>query len=250
MGPGKRVFRPRLWPTVATVVLLPVLVSLGFWQLDRAQEKRDIQTRFEQRAHEAPIHLGAQLEPVNKVHYRKAIVRGVYDAQHQILLDNKMYNGRVGYQVITPLKIAGSDTWVLINRGWVAQGVSREKLPDITPPTGQVTVNGLIETAHDHVFAMGSQSRENKGWPAVMLWLDLKQIAHETGYRLQGFEVLQDAQDPGKYARVWQLVVMPPEKSVSYAVQWFAMAVALVVIYFVVNIRRVEGEDGRESENG
>lgn len=245
----KRVFRPGFWPSIATLLLLPVLISLGFWQLDRAEEKREIQTRVEQRTRAASLHIGASLEPAEQVRYRNATVSGTYDARYQLLIDNKFHNGRVGYQVITPLQISGSDTWVLVNRGWVPQGSDRQSLPDVRPPAGTVTVRGLIEIPHGHVFAMGDDNRTNSGWPAVVLWLDLARYARETGYRLQPFEILQDPADTGGYERQWTLVVMPPEKSVSYAVQWFAMAVALVVIYIVVNLRRVEDEDGRASGN-
>jgi len=236
---GKRQFRPRLWPTIATLVLLPILIALGFWQLDRAQEKREIQQRFERRTHEAPLVLGASLiDSPKALHYRQATARGVYDAKHQLLIDNKVHQGRVGYDVLSPLRIQGTDTWVLVNRGWVAQGSSRHDLPALPVPQGTVEVHGLLEVPDGKPLFVGGDYREGSGWPAVALWLDLTRYAKQTGYRLQPMELLQDPKDPGDYPRDWQIVTLPPEKSVSYAVQWFTMAGALVIIYIVVNLRR------------
>ncbi|MEJ2508097.1 MAG: SURF1 family protein [Gammaproteobacteria bacterium] len=239
MRVGKRQFRPRLWPTIATLVLLPILIALGFWQLDRAQEKREIQQRFEQRTREAPLVLGARLVDSPKaVHYRRATARGVFDAKHQLLIDNKVYEGKAGYDVLTPLRIQGTDTWVLVNRGWVPQGRSRKDIPTVPVPEGTVEVHGLIELPDGKPLFVGGDYREGSGWPSVALWLDLARYAKQTGYRVQPFELLQDPKDPGNYPRQWQIVTLPPEKSVSYAVQWFTMAAALVIIYIVVNLRR------------
>ena len=250
---AKRQFRPRLWPTLATLVLLPILIALGFWQLDRAQEKREIQQRFEQRAHEAPLVLGASLiDSPKAVHYRQASARGVYDGKHQLLIDNKVYRSQAGYDVLTPLRIQGTDAWVLVNRGWVARGPSRKELPAVPAPQGTVEVHGLIEVPDGKPLFLSGGYREGSGWPARALWLDLASYEKQTGYRLQPFELLQDPKDPGDYPRHWQIVTLPPEKSVSYAVQWFTMAGALVIIYIVVNLRRTspsgEGEgDSHES---
>lgn len=240
---GNRDFRPRLWPTIATVVLLPVLIALGFWQLDRAQEKQAIQERFEHRARKAPLVLGADMVLPDEVHYRRVTARGTYDGNHQLLIDNKVFEGRAGYQVLTPLRLEDSDTWVLVNRGWVAQGADRGKLPAIPVPRGPVEVHGLAGLPEGKPLFIGDHDRENKSWPAVVLWVNLARYAKATGYRLQPIEILQDPKDPGDFPRHWQIVALPPEQSVSYAVQWFALAAALAIIYLVVNTHRIESDD-------
>lgn len=244
---GGRQFRPRLVPTLATLALFPILVWLGIWQLHRADEKRAIENMYAQRTAQSPLHLGAQIENAEQIHYRRVIVTGRYDEAHQFLLDNKVYQGRAGYDVITPLQLQDSDTWVLVNRGWIPQGNSREDLPDLETPAGTVTITGLAEMPPAKGVFMGDQNRENSGWPAVVLWLDLQHVAAQTGRALQPVVVLQDPGDPGAFVRHWTLVVMPPEKSVSYAVQWFSMALALLIIFVVVNLKRIEETPGAES---
>lgn len=239
-----RDFCPRLWPTVATLVLLPVLIALGFWQLDRAQEKRAIQQRFEQRAREAPLLLGPNMVSPDEVHYRRVAARGTYDAEHQLLIDNRVFAGRAGYDVLTPLRLEGTDTWVLVNRGWVGQGADRASLPVLSVPGGRVEVHGLAGLPESKPLFVADHARENHGWPAVALWADLAHYAKATGYRLQPIEILQDPRDPGPYPRHWRIVSLPPEQSTSYAVQWFALAAALIIIYLVVNTHRVASGSG------
>lgn len=250
MRVGNRDFRPRPWPTIATLVLLPVLIVLGFWQLDRAQEKRALQQRFEQRAREVPLRLGPNMVSPDAVHYRHVTARGTYDAEHQLLIDNKVFAGRAGYEVLTPLRLEGSDTWVLVNRGWVRQGADRARLPALPAPGGLIEVHGLAGLPQSKPLFIADRARENRGWPAVVLWADLAHYAKATGYRLQPIEILQDPRDPGRYPRHWRIVTLPPEQSISYAVQWFALAAALVIIYLVVNTHRMASGNGHARDRG
>ena len=241
---GDYEFLPRPIPTLLTLVLLPILISLGFWQLDRAGQKRELLQQFEQQQAGPVLNLNNKVEVENLFPYQRAEVTGKFDAQHQFLLDNKVYQGQAGYQVITPLIITGSDKAVLINRGWVPQMTSRQNLPAIPTPADRLTLEGQLKLDVGGNYKLGESGLQSDGWPRVIQWLELEKIEESLGYKLQDFVVLQTPDSPAGFVRDWYIKKIVPEKSISYAVQWFALALALVIIYLVVNLHKVEEVSG------
>lgn len=244
----KRAVWRRQIPTFATVILFPLLLSLGFWQLDRAQQKRNMLSVYTHRGQLEPLSLDQPLDDIETLHYRRVRVQGHYDAAHLVLLDNKVYQGRVGYHVLIPLHVTGADVHVLINRGWVPLGKSRQTLPDISVKSGPVTVSGIIHLPSSQVFALGDIQGDRDGgkddWPAVVQWLDIAHVAQQMGYPLQEFVILQDPPEADDLAngpiRQWVLTVSSPERHTAYAVQWFALSAVLVIIYIVLSLRKVK----------
>lgn len=237
---GNREFSPRPMPTIATLVLLPILISLGFWQLDRAEQKREMLQQYEQQQAGAVLDLNNEVELEDLSAYQRVEVTGKYDTQHQFLLDNKVYQGRAGYQVITPLIITGSDKAVLVNRGWVPQMRSRKDLPAIPTPAERLTLEGQLKLDVGENFRLGESGLQIDSWPRVIQWLEMEKIEKSLGYKLQDFVILQTPDSPAGFVRDWYIKKIVPEKSISYAVQWFALALALVIIYLVVNLHKVE----------
>jgi len=237
---GNREFSPRPIPTVATLVLLPILISLGFWQLDRAGQKREMLQQFEQQQAGPVLNLNNKVELESLFPYQKVAATGKFDTQHQFLLDNKVYQGQAGYQVITPLIITGSDKAVLVNRGWVPQMAFRKDLPAIPTPVELLTLEGQLKLELGEVYRLGESGLQIDSWPRVIQWLEMEKIEKSLGYKLQDFVILQTPDSPAGFVRDWYIKKIVPEKSVSYAVQWFALALALVIIYLVVNLHKVE----------
>lgn len=235
---SSRKFRPTLVPTLVTLLLLPIFIRLGFWQLDRAEQKRELQQNYAQRSELPSFRLEANVGASEELEYRRVFVRGEFDSAHQILIDNKVHKGKVGYYVITPLKMAGSDQYILINRGWVAAGPRRDKLPSIDVPATYVTIHGVLVMARRDIFMLGDTNREESGWPARWQWLDTKEFKKETNYRVYPFALLMDGDAPHGYVREWGKVNLDPDRNTSYAMQWFSFAVLLVIIYIVVNLKK------------
>lgn len=174
----------------------------------------------------------------DELEYRRVFVKGRFDTGRQILIDNKIHKGKVGYYVITPLKMVGSDQYVLINRGWVPAGLSRSELPDIAVTDTHVTIHGVLVKARRDVFMISDENRDTHGWPARMQWLDVEQFERETGYRVYPFAILMDSDALHGYTREWGNAKMDPDKNTSYAMQWFSFAALLVIIFIVVNFKR------------
>ncbi len=243
---GNKTFKPGLIPTIVTLLILPVLLRLGFWQLDRAEEKRDLIELFKQQNELGPLFIKDTLKYDEKLNYRTAQVAGNYNSKKQIFIDNKIHQGKTGVYVMTPFKLKNSEYSILVNRGWQPMVIDRSSLPEIKTPTQTLALKGKIKINTKKPFTVGEQFQSNKGWPALMQWISISEIEKISGLKLLPYIFLLDEKEKSGYVRNWKPVVMQPEKSTSYAVQWFTLALALVIIYIVVNLK----ESKRELEDG
>jgi surfeit locus 1 family protein len=143
--PARRRLVLRVLPTLATVVGIAVFVAAGQWQQRRMHEKEALRAQEDAAALAPPLMLDLLPDTTDwsALRYRHVSVTGSFDAGHQVFIDNKVHDERVGYHVVTPLTLPDGRT-VLVDRGWVAQGASRSVLPAAAPPPGAVTVVGRI----------------------------------------------------------------------------------------------------------
>jgi len=230
-------FHPSLWPTLVTFILLPILLWLGVWQLDRAEEKRELYRQQQVQIEKGVLVINKPLVLDQLIQYQPAQVTGQFLTDKIIFLDNKPYNGVHGYHVITPFQIEGRDEVILINRGWVAMRIHREQLPVIETSDKKQTITGMVKTPSSS-FRLGEVINENIEWPWRIQWLELDSIEKQLNLNVAPFIILQDKQEKGKLIQDWKLVVSPPEKNISYAVQWFALALALSIIFIVGNTKK------------
>jgi len=220
---------------------LPVLVALGFWQLERAQEKRDLQNEYDRRALDAPIRISDKLQSLDTLRFFRVTVTGTYDSDYEILLDNRVHNGHAGYHVLTPLRIAYSDTRILVNRGWIALGRSRDELPKVPTPGGRLTVTGLAIVPLKGGFHLGPPDRTDRtvsSWHPVWQYLDLDRYRQRAPFPVQPVVILMDADSAsGGFVREWQRLDAGIAVHQGYAFQWFSLAVALAAIILFFGFR-------------
>lgn len=236
---GRR-FSPPWWAALLTVVFVALFVRLGLWQLDRADQKRQLAASF-QRGTNQTVTLTA--DNVRKLpRYQHIEARGSYDAHRQVLLDNMSSlgpdTGRPGYHVWTPFRLEHGGV-VLVNRGWVPLTESRERLPDIPiDPTPRV-LRGRIDELPQPGVRLAPTVPKGR-WPEVLYYPTAEQLAQLYGEAVPGRLVLLDPQAPDGYERVWQTHPQGfgPEQHIAYAVQWFAFAVGAIVIFIVVNLKK------------
>ncbi|MBL4588458.1 MAG: SURF1 family protein [Alphaproteobacteria bacterium] len=235
-------FKANLFLTILAILVLGLLLSLGFWQLDRAQEKQDLLDLQDKRLTLKPVDLSSIDLSAKTLRYLPVKVAGQLDAQHQILIDNQVRNGRVGFSVLTPLKLHNEQA-ILLNRGWVALGSDRQVLPDVKISSLDVSVVGKL----DHFPSVGLKleyaDQLTDGWPAVTQVVDVEKVAQRLGYQVLPYQVLLDKNEPNGYDREWVVMKMGPEKHHGYAFQWFALATAWVVIYFVLTVKKRRKEE-------
>ena len=236
---GRYQFSPKIIPTLATLVLLPVFIALGFWQLGRAEEKQQILDLNNKRQTMPVLELDRIPEDLSELEFRKLSISGRYLNDYQIYVDNKRFDGRIGYQIVTPLRLNNSDFVILVNRGWLASTGNREILPKIPQMTGQVQLTGTIKVRTRDIASIHDHNRLGEDWPALVLWPDPISLNKDIPGNVAPFVFLQDELPQDEFKRKWVLVSSLPEKSISYAVQWFSFAALLMIIYIIVNIKRI-----------
>src|SRR5687768_3888181 len=157
-------FTPRLWSTAVAAVVITAMLQLGNWQLSRAQEKESRQEQLDSLSQEPPIDLPDFLVKLEDFKYRQVEARGEYLPRQTIYLDNKIYKGVAGYQIITPLRIGKSSMHVLVNRGWVAANSDRKILPVIPVPQGRIVVTGIATSATQKTLELSQDIVAGKVW--------------------------------------------------------------------------------------
>jgi len=225
-------FTPNWRASLLAVLLLPVVISLGFWQLDRAEEKRQLQDLFEHRQLAGPVALEA-LNTQADLRYQPVTLRGEFVNEKAVLLDNRIYQGRFGYEIITPFRLVDSKTMVLVNRGWLEGDISRRSLPAIKAIAGEIALIGEVYVPQGDVMLLADESAS--GWPRVMQSLNIEALQKEFEQTLFPYSVRIKQISAASYTPNWVVVNLQPEKHTGYAVQWFAMAVALLVIGLLAN---------------
>lgn len=223
------------WPLVAAIVGIAITLSLGNWQLGRAAQKRDLKTRIEALAAQPPIHVSsAELLPQD-VELRRVEARGVFDPRHTVLVDNRIRRGVPGFHVVTPLRLAGSERHVLVNRGWIAWTSERSKVPQVRTPEGVVTVRGMATVPGQRVLELSREVIEGRIWQN----LTIERYRDAVPIRIQPFAILQDNELDDGLVREWDPPDFRIDRHYGYAFQWFALAATILVFYAVTRYRRL-----------
>ena len=234
---GSRIFAPRVFTTLLTMALIVVLISLGRWQLRRADEKRVL---FDSFAAGSDAARAIDLETPAVRRYQHIEAGGRYDSDRQVLIDNMVNAGRAGYFVITPFALTGGG-WVLVNRGWVPLGSSRAARPAIAVAGDLRVIHGRADHMPTPGIQMGTKAELAPPYPVVASFPSRDEVAHllrESSWTAATDLVLLDPGEPDGYVRTWSAPGFPPLRHIGYAVQWFALALTLGVIYVVTNLRR------------
>ena len=164
---------------------------------------------------------------------RRVAARGAFDAEKTVLLDNKILNGRVGYEVLTPLKLAGVPGYLLVDRGWAAAGASRAQLPRIETPNGEVHLEGIAQERLPHAFQTGPASSGK-----VRLNLDLDAFAKESGLALAPVVLEQLSGPADGLVRERPRPDSGVDMHRAYALQWYSLAALALVLATVFSFKR------------
>ncbi|TAN48720.1 MAG: SURF1 family protein [Methylococcaceae bacterium] len=226
------------WAIVLVLLLVALFVRLGFWQLSRAEEKRALLAANSERAAQPPLTRLPGDEQAEPLRYRKVRLMGYYDAARQVLLDNQVYNGRVGYQVLTPLIASGEPCAVLINRGWVPASPMRSQLPELPMNQLDAQVEGRIDHFQSTGWRLQGADALDSNFPVVAQYVDAEQLSKRLGYCLKSYQILMVPEAGEGYVRDWKMQHIDPDKSLGYAVQWFALALGLAGYSVWVALRR------------
>ena len=212
-------------------------ISLGQWQTRRGDQKQAIANELAQREADAPVTLGAALQPVSGLEYRRVRFNGVFASDWTVYLDNRPYNGVAGFYVLTPVRIDNTDTYVLVARGWTPRdGADRSKLPTLKTPSGSVALEGVVRAEPGHLMQLGQQAPLQPG--AILQNLAVADLAAASKLQLQPFIVEQRSDTGDGLVRDWPQPSLGIEMHRGYAFQWYALSVMAVMFFVFTGFRR------------
>ena len=238
--------------TLFTVVFFCVFVRLGLWQLDREQEKVALLAANARSVASAPVSLDALRPADAQMLQRRVVLRGHWD-RRIVLLDNRILNGRAGFEVLQLFRDATTDDLVLVNRGYVPSGPHRldaVSVPEVDAAYQETRlIVGMPRHAGDgHGRWLGDETMAD-GRPLVQT-TDPEQIGLLLSASLHPIVIRLAETDPMALPRNWPVTVMAPEMHRGYAIQWFLMALVIVVMWAVFTwqqLRRPAATDEGQS---
>ena len=249
---SKLQFKPAILTTLLTVFLAGLFIALGNWQLGRAEEKTQLLERQQRMAETAVTVLPPSAtvgQAIDEWRYRRVSVKLEWLPEKQFLLDNQVHRQTVGFHALTPARVMPDGDIVLIDRGWVPQGQTRDHLPvlrDLDGVAGQeVTLQGVVYAPFGESFRLDDDvSAGASGWPRVVQFLDFEALGQVLGMKLAPFIIRMSPDAANGFVRQWAGVPFTPEKHIAYAWQWFFLAAGVVGLFFALNIKRRRTDGG------
>ena len=234
------------WPALVTLTAFLILCKLGFWQLQRAEEKREFLQAFETQS-EIDLNALVKANESNQLsgfNGRHLSITGEVLMPYLFFVDNKIHQGKVGYSLLAPVRVSGTNIILMTDFGWVQGPGSRAELPVVSLPS-RVQFKGQLKTEQLEQFALENAE-------LVDTWPQRIQSPHSAlELELQGdalpllFYAPTDTL-PGM-PQTYQAVVMPPEKHQAYALQWFLLALASLVVFYFAAVKTASKEEVHES---
>lgn len=236
--------------TLFSVLCFVLFVSLGFWQLDREVEKRELLDR-QKAMEEQPPMSSLALQTIDASNGLPVSLSGSYDPDGVMLLDNRVLDGVVGFEVLQLFYDESSITY-LVNRGFVAMGRTRDVLPVIPAMiTGPVTIKGLVYKPRDEQFQLADENVSFETLPVIVQSPPLARLEGVVKGDFYPHLIRLNEGEAGALPRYWPGTTMTPERHRGYAIQWFAMAVAVLLMWTYFSFRkRVSGNGDGESNHG
>lgn len=235
-------FHPPPWSVLAVAVACAAFAALGTWQLRKGLHKQALLQRYSMTAGAAPVDL-VQAVPPAAIAGVAAQARGTYQADRQILLDSQEHGDESGYDVWTPLRMAGGGL-LIVNRGWIPAGRDRRSFPPLPAPPGTVSLRGIWRALPKPGLQLGGPQcvpgQAPASWPQVAVYPTAADLGCYYGEPVAAGELLLDAAEPGGYVRQWRaaMEVIPPARHFAYAAQWFAFALAALALFVKLNLKR------------
>jgi cytochrome oxidase assembly protein ShyY1 len=230
-------FRFRWVPFIAAALVVAVGVSLGNWQLRRAEQKLVLQQQMLARSEFVPLNANA-LTPAGAVEeFRRVVAEGEFISSWAVYLDNRPYQGRAGFYLLMPFKLAGSEQSVLVLRGWFPRdATARERLPVIAVPKGVIRLEGRVRASTGKLMQLGEAAELQPG--AIAQNIDVADVARASKLSLHTFIIEQTNDTADDLVRDWPTPSVGIDTHKGYAFQWFGLAVVAAVFFLVTGFKR------------
>lgn len=217
------------WPLwIFLLAFLPLLIILGFWQLDRAEEKRAMQAQMDANR-SAVAETLEQLQRQPDPSWRPLYLQGRFDPERIWLLDNRIRGGKAGVEVLQVFDDHASGDSLIVNRGWIPWPDRRQR-PTVATPDQDVQLDAEALPSAELGFTLG-QSGGTSDWPKLISRVDLESMAAGVERPLLGWTARLKTGSQAAFKLDWPALPMTASKHTAYAVQWFALAIALLALF-------------------
>jgi surfeit locus 1 family protein len=230
-------FRLRWIPLIATLVVAGIGIALGNWQTRRAEEKIAIADSIAARSQLDPLPIQTLPENAVPEEFRPLTVTGTFVKDWPVYLDNRPLNGKAGFYLLMPLRVAGSERVVLVQRGWFPRDPQdRQRLPSIAVSNDEVKLIGRVRTSIGKLMQLGETPVLTPG--AIVQNVNIQALAAASKLPLQNF-IIEQTNDLGDgLVRDWPLPSAGVDTHRAYAFQWYALSAAAFLFFIVTGFRR------------
>jgi surfeit locus 1 family protein len=240
----QRFFMPSIKLTLVLLVLALIFARLGWWQTERKSEKQLLFDQFR----DAPV-LGIEDALSQGALFARIEASGRYDPERHVLLDNKILGGRTGVHVLTPFNLPDGRE-ILVNRGWLPLSPDRRSLPAVNTGGAPRTISGILNKPSEGGPRIGDADvLVRDRWPQLVTYLELDAVSEALGVSLEPWLLQLDQGDSSGFEdRQWKAAVMGPEVHGAYAVQWFSLSLATLIIWITLGVRRAKARPDRATK--
>lgn len=229
-------FRFRWIPFIAAITVMAVGIMLGNWQTRRAAEKTAIEHSIAERGAQPALDLNQPYSRAD-IENRRVSAEGSFLADWPLYLDNRPHQGKAGFTLLMPLRLAASGEVVLVARGWFPRNAAeRTRLPVIPVPAGVQRIEGVAHRSAGHVLQLGQAAAIEPG--AILQNLEPAELARASKLPLQEFIIEQTSDTADGLVRDWPLASAGVDKHRGYAFQWYALAATALLFFLVTGFRR------------
>lgn len=252
----------RLIAGIAALVVIAVTVSLGNWQLRRADEKTEMQAVRDQALAAGALELAVGYGEGDELIGRNLRITGTFDDDRTVFIDNRTHNAIAGFHVVSPMhmNVAGIDRVVIVLRGWVPSDPhDRRRLPDVAGDGQPVSIEGLVEPGIPAGIRLGDWT---PGGPRDRIWphFDVEEFAAWSGLDPYSWVLRQTSDSGDGLVREWIRPGDSIDRHRAYALQWYSFAVLFAGLWawygFWAPRRRrragdpEDGDDDRDRPSG
>jgi len=234
-------FNLKLIPTVAFLLVFFCLIRLGFWQLERADQKTELNNNYKlkQSDHVVNLNIANDIKDQESILWRKVSVKGSFKSEKNLMLDNQIFRHVAGFNLLTPFAIEGTGMSVLVNRGWHPNLLNREQVPLVNDLSEAKQLNGYaVKLPVTGINLGGSNIEIINASLARFQKIDLDEINQFYQADFLPYLIYLDPLKDDEYVSNFKLPAPDSEKNYGYAFQWFAFAFTLLIIFLRLGISR------------
>ncbi|MBN1665553.1 MAG: SURF1 family protein [Anaerolineales bacterium] len=250
-----KTFFRRPWVFISVLVLLAAagMARLGVWQLDRLEQRRafNAQVLSQIDAPLLPLTEDVIAGDLEALEFRSVQITGQYDLERTLVLGNQIYAGdQVGVHLVSPLKIAGVEAFILVDRGWIPFTDWQNREIGAYDQPGEVTITAMLRNTQTRLGLRECIDEPISEFPFQVWCLALEGIAEQLPYDLlsvYAIELPQGEQTSLPY-RSQPRIEISEGNHLSYAVQWFSFASILLLGYPFFVRREVQFRQQRAGE--